>query len=170
MADNNDLSPTEADLLATKYINHRHPSVIALVQEMIGQSESSTLFERAILIHDYMRDSAPFAWSGRFWNETASDVIKNGVIGYGVHRDGQSKWTGFDDSFVQFVATSDLNREFEQPLTLNAYGSFADIGAFYAAADQHGVHDRLGSLFLKLLFTLLIMPGNRASENLRKKN
>ncbi|CAF4896587.1 unnamed protein product, partial [Rotaria magnacalcarata] len=67
MADNNDLSPTEADLLATKYINHRHPSVIALVQEMIGQSESSTLFERAILIHDYMRDSAPFAWSGRFW-------------------------------------------------------------------------------------------------------
>ncbi|CAM4840837.1 unnamed protein product [Rotaria magnacalcarata] len=141
MADNNDLSPTEADLLATKYINHRHPSVIALVQEMIGQSESSTLFERAILIHDYMRDSAPFAWSGRFWNETASD----------------------------FAATSDLNREFEQPLTLNAYGSFADIGAFYAAADQHGVHDRLGSLFLKLLFTLLIMPGNRASENLRKK-
>ncbi|CAF3481025.1 unnamed protein product [Rotaria socialis] len=126
MADNNDLFPTEADLLATNYINQRHPPIIALAQTMIGQTESSTLIERAILFHR--------------------------VIGYGVHRDDQSKWTGFDDSFVQFVATSDLNREFEQRLTLNGYGSFADIDAFYAAADQHGVHDRLSSLVLKLLF------------------
>ncbi|CAF3422317.1 unnamed protein product [Rotaria socialis] len=78
MADNNDLFPTEADLLATNYINQRHPPIIALAQTMIGQTESSTLIERAILFHRYMRDAAPFGWSGRFWNETASDVIKNG--------------------------------------------------------------------------------------------
>ncbi|CAF3323869.1 unnamed protein product [Rotaria socialis] len=78
MADNNDLFLTEADLLATKYINQRHPPIIALAQTMIGQTESSTLIERAILFHRYMRDAAPFGWSGRFWNETASDVIENG--------------------------------------------------------------------------------------------
>ncbi|CAF3558445.1 unnamed protein product [Rotaria sp. Silwood1] len=220
----------------------------------IGHSENNTPTEHAILIHDYVRDSIPFGWSGRFWNETASDVIKTGrgfcntksslfaallravgipcrlqfvdintqilhglvdpsityelhtytdffnieqqrwchvdsyivdtalvsaakeklvqentIIGYGLHRDGQSEWNSIDNTFIQYVTNSEQNEKLERPLTIHKYGHFADIGAFYEAADQHGVQDRLSNRLFKWIFPLLIMPRNRAVENLRKR-
>lgn len=253
MTETDNSPPTEADLSATPYINHHDPSIISLANEIIKHSKSNTVTEHAILIHNYVRDCVPFGWSGRFWNETASEVIKTGrgfcntksslfaallravgipcrlqfvdisteilyglvdprtkyevhtytevyneehqrwcqvdsyivdialasaaknklkeenkVIGYGVHRDGQSEWNGINDTFVQYVTDSELNKNLERPLENRKYGSYADIGAFFAAADQHGVEDRLSSIFFKLLFPLLIIPGNRAAGNLRK--
>jgi transglutaminase-like putative cysteine protease len=253
MAENNDLPPTEADLLATQYINHQHPSIISLAKEIIKESESNTSTEHAILIHNYVRDSILFGWSGRFWNETASEILNTGrgycntksslfaallravnipcrlqfvdinsqildglldprttyvehtytdvfntehkrwchvdsyivdvalasaakeklvqenkVIGYGVHRDGQSDWNGVDNTFIQYVTDSELNNKLERPLSRNVYGHFNDIGAFYAAADQHGVQDILNNRLLKWIFPLIVIPGNRAAQQLRK--
>ncbi|CAF4812072.1 unnamed protein product, partial [Rotaria sp. Silwood1] len=243
-----------ADLSATHYIDHHHLSITSLAKEIIRHSENNTPTEHAILIHDYVRDSIPFGWSGRFWNETASDVIKTGrgfcntksslfaallravgipcrlqfvdintqilhglvdpsityelhtytdffnieqqrwchvdsyivdtalvsaakeklvqentIIGYGLHRDGQSEWNSIDNTFIQYVTNSEQNEKLERPLTIHKYGHFADIGAFYEAADQHGVQDRLSNRLFKWIFPLLIMPRNRAVENLRKR-
>jgi hypothetical protein len=249
----NELVPTEDDLSETYYINHRHPSIISLTKEIVKSSENNSPSEHAILIHNYVRDSIPFGWSGHFWNETASEVLKTGIgfcntksslfaallraanipcrlqfvnintqilngltdpridyelhtytevfnaqhnrwcqvdsyivdsalasaakqklieeekiIGYGVHRDGQSQWNGLDNTFIQYVYNSQLNNKLEQPLSTKAYGHFTDIGAFYQANDQHGVQDRLANRLFKWIFPLLIAPGNRAIRQLWK--
>jgi hypothetical protein len=49
------------------------------------------------------------------------------------------------------------------------YGHFTDIGAFYTAADQHGIQDRLNSRFFKWIFPFLITRGNRATQRLKKQ-
>ncbi|CAF3614049.1 unnamed protein product [Rotaria sp. Silwood1] len=96
-------------------------------------------------------------------------VHENTIIGYGIHRDGQSEWNSIDNTFIQYVTNSEQNEKLERLLTIHKYGHFADIGAFYEAADQHGVQDRLSNRLFKWIFPLLIMPGNRAVENLRKR-
>ena len=249
-----DPAPTDEDLAATRYIDHHHPSIVALAKDITSRAKSASSTEKAVLIHDYVRDSIPFGWSGRFWNETASDVLKTGrgycntkstlfaallraanipcrlqfvdinseilhgitdprttyeahtytdvfnveqnrwyhidsyivdkslalaakeklasedkVIGYGVHRDGQSEWNGAEDVFIQYATDSERNKTLERPLSEHRFGHFSDIGAFYAAADQHGVHDRLESRIFRWVFPLLIMPGNRAAQQLRAK-
>ncbi|UJR34628.1 hypothetical protein I4U23_027405 [Adineta vaga] len=251
---NNDLPPSEADLLATHYIDHHHPDIVSLAKEIIKQSKSNSSTEHAILIHNYVRDSILFGWNGRFWNETASELLnsrrgychtksslfaallravnipcrvqfvdinsqildglldprttyvlhtytdvfnteqnrwchvdsyivdnalvsaakeklvqENKVIGYGIHRDGQSEWNGVDNTFIQYVTDSALNQKLERPLSKHVYGYFTDIGAFYTAADQHGIQDPLTNRLLKWIFPLLIIPANRAAQHLRKQ-
>ena len=249
-----DSAPTDADLVATEYIDHHHPSIVALAKDITSHAKSDSSTEKAVLIHDYVRDSIPFGWSGRFWNEKASDVLKTGrgycntkstlfaallravdipcrlqfvdinteilsgitdphvayethtytdvfnveqnrwyhvdsyvvdkalamaaqdrlaredkVIGYGVHRDGRSDWNGTEDVFIQYATDSERNKTLERPLTEHRFGPFRDIGAFYAAADQHGVQDRLASRIFRWAFPLLIIPSNRAAQQLRAK-
>ena len=248
-----DSPPTDDDLAVTPYINHQHPSIVALAKKITSQAKSNSPTEYAVLIHDYVRDSIPFGWSGRFWNETATDVLKTGrgfcntkstlfaallravnipcrlhfvdintkildgltdphidyelhtythvynaekncwcrldsyivdrtlaekakeklkqegkIIGYGVHRDGRSDWNGCDDTFIQYVTQSSSNQELERPLSEHDYGSYKDIASFYADANTHGRPDRLESRIFRWLFPLLISPGNRATEKLRK--
>ena len=249
-----DTLPTEADLSVTKYINHDHPSIVALAKEIIKDSKTNAPTEHAILVHKYVRDSILFGFSGRFWNETATEVLRTGrgfcntkstlfaallralgipcrlqlvdissqildgilnprapyvehtytevfnsekkqwcrvdsyivdialaetakkklvqedkVIGYGVHRDGQSIWNGFDDSFIQYVTKSELNDKLQRPLSTRTFGSYSDIGAFYAAAEQNAVQDLMSIRLLRWLFPLIVIPGNRAAQNLRKQ-
>lgn len=249
-----DMLPTQADLSATKYVNHEDPSIVNLAKEIIKNSETNTPTEHAILIHDYVRDSVLFGFSGQFWNQTASEVLRTGrgfcntksslfaallravgipcrlqfvdissqildgildpralyvehtytevfnseknrwcrvdsyivditladvakkklvqedrVIGYGVHRDGQSVWNGIDDCFIQYVTNSELNEKLQRPLSTHTYGNYTDIGTFYAAADQNAVQDLMSIRLLRWLFPLLVIPGNRAIQNLRKQ-
>lgn len=253
MDERKETAPTDDDLAATAYINHQDPSIVALAKEITSHASSDSPTERVVLIHNYVRDSIAFGWSGRFWNETASEVLKTGrgfcntkstlfaallrasnipcrlqfvdinteilygitdprtpyevhtyaevynaeakrwchldsyivdralaaaakeklkeenkVIGYGVHRDGQSDWNGVDDAFIQFVVNSEANKTLSRPLSEHSYGSYKDIKSFYAAVDQHGVHDRLESRIFRWIFPLLITPGNRAAQQLRK--
>ena len=253
MAEQSNVAPTDDDLAATAYINHHAPAIVALTKEITSYASSNSPTEHAVLIHNYVRDSIPFGWSGRFWNETATEVLKTGrgfcntkstlfaallraanipcrlqfveinsailygitdprtiyevhtytdvynaeqkrwchvdsyivdralvssakeklkeenkVIGYGIHRDGQSEWNGVDDSFIQYLVNSEANKMLELPLSRQTYGSFKDMASFYGAVDQHGVHDRLESRIFRWVFPLLIMPGNRAAQQLRK--
>ena len=252
MSTNKDSPPTDDDLAVTEYIDHDHPSIVALAKDILSKSKTNTQTERAVLIHDHIRDNILFGWSGKFWNQKASEVLKAGrgfcntkstlfaallraakipcrlqyvdinseilhgitdprslyeihtytevynsdinrwcrldsyivdkklvhaakeklrmenkVIGYGVHLDGHSDWNGKEDAFIQYLMDSDLNKSLTKPLSEHAYGSFKDIQNFYAAADQHGARDRLENPILRLLFPLLIFPGNRAAERLR---
>jgi transglutaminase-like putative cysteine protease len=254
MTETHDSPPTEADLSVTQYVNHDDPAIVSLAKEIIQKSETNTPTEHAILIHNYVRDSILFGWSGRFWNENASEVLRTGrgycntkstlfaallrsvgipcrlqfvnisseildgiidprtpyvehtytdvfntekkrwchvdsyivdvplataakekltrenkVIGYGLHRDGQSDWNGIDDTFIQYVTNSELNQKLKRPLSTQTYGRYDDIGTFYAAAHQHGAQDPLSNRLLKWVFPLLIIPGNRAAQHLRKQ-
>ena len=254
MSETHDTLSTQADLSVTKYVNYEDPSIVNLAKEIIKESKTNTPIEHAILIHDYVRDSILFGYSGRFWNQTASEVIRTGrgfcntksslfaallravgipcrlqfvnissqildgiidpktpyvehtytevfnsekkrwcrvdsyivdialaeaakkklaqedkVIGYGVHRDGQSVWNGTDDCFIQYVTNSELNEKLQRPLSTHTYGSYTDIGAFYAAAEQNAVKDIMTIRLLRWLFPLIVIPGNRAAQSLRKQ-
>ena len=61
----------------TRYVNSEHPDIVALV----GQIAPSTLDprERAVRIHDHVRDQIKFGWTSSFYEQSASDVLKSGV-------------------------------------------------------------------------------------------
>ena len=108
--------------------------------------------DRWIRVDSYIVD--PFLY------RTAQDQLaKEGrIIGYGVHRDGSMEWDGVHDSFVQFVN----NGTFTQ-LTTRDYGSYQDIGDFYAQVSGWNK-----KTFLKdLLFRFFHKTANKRIESLR---
>lgn len=73
------LSSTTAFTSPTKYINSEHPHIRAATQIAVGDSTSPV--ERAIRIHNFVRDRVAFGWSSRFYDQTAAEVLQSG-IGY----------------------------------------------------------------------------------------
>lgn len=252
MATEKNSAYNDDDLAVTTYIDHNHPSIVELSTQLVNKAKSKNPTDVAVTMHNYVRDEILFGWSGKFWNQKASEVLKTGrgfcntksslfaallraakipcrlqfvdinteilygitdpripyeihtytevfnsetktwshldsyivdmklanaakeklklenkTIGYGIHIDGISQWNGYDDCFIQFVQNSELNAKLAKPLSNQAFGSYADIQEFYAAADKHGSRDRLENPILRLLFPLLIFSGNRNAQHLR---
>ena len=69
-------APLQSILKATKQINCDDPLVIATTNEIIEQC--TTEKEKAIAIHNWVRDSIKFGWTKNFCNDTAANVIKAG--------------------------------------------------------------------------------------------
>lgn len=64
-------------LAATPYIDHQHPAVREVVQREAPPSLPA--IERAVRLHDFVRDGVPFGWSSAFYDEPASGVLTSGV-------------------------------------------------------------------------------------------
>lgn len=60
-------------LLSTNYIDSDHPAVIAAMKQAVGDKKS--VRERAISIHDFVRDEIQFGWSASFYDQKASEVL-----------------------------------------------------------------------------------------------
>ncbi|MEM8485353.1 MAG: transglutaminase-like domain-containing protein [Bacteroidota bacterium] len=67
----------QAYLEATSYINKDHPAIIAATQEVI--STAQTQRQKAVQIHDFVRDHIAFGWHGKFYKQKASEVLRAGV-------------------------------------------------------------------------------------------
>jgi Transglutaminase-like superfamily len=80
------------------------------------------------------------------------------VLGFGIHRDGTSRWDGKADSFCQFVRSPA-----SPALTTHDYGVHEDIGAFYAGGN--GVNKL--NFALKLGFGFFARAANDRIEALR---
>lgn len=80
------------------------------------------------------------------------------VLGFGVHRDGASRWDAQSNSYCQFVRSPDF-----PALTTRDHGIYQDVGAFYASGN--GVN-RLNVL-LKLGFGIFARAANSRIEALR---
>lgn len=61
----------------TKYIDFEHPAIQAAVQMTVGSSTSPV--DRAVKIHDFVRDRIAFGWASSFYDQTASEVLQSGV-------------------------------------------------------------------------------------------
>lgn len=64
-------------LAATRWIDVRHPAVVAATEEAVGTR--ATARERAVAIHDWVRERVPFGFSRSFYRQRASDVLRAGV-------------------------------------------------------------------------------------------
>ena len=73
------LRMTAAFTSPTKYINSEHPNIRTATQIAVGDAISPV--ERAIRIHDFVRDRVAFGWASRFYDQTASEILQSG-IGY----------------------------------------------------------------------------------------
>lgn len=70
----------ESSLLhSTRYIDTEHPLIQQTARELTAGIQSDR--EKAIRIHDFVRDEIRFGWSRAFYDQKASDVLK-GKIGY----------------------------------------------------------------------------------------
>lgn len=61
----------------TRYIDFEHPRVAAAVGAATRGLKSPV--ERAVRIHDFVRDEIRFGWSTGFYDQSASEVLSNGV-------------------------------------------------------------------------------------------
>lgn len=61
----------------TRFIDHDHPSIRAVVEQAAPVALPPV--ERAVRLHDFVRDRVPFGWSPAFYDETASQVLASGV-------------------------------------------------------------------------------------------
>ncbi len=68
-----------ADLDPTLYIDSGHPKIISQVKALVGAAQDDV--ERAVRIHDFVRDHIVFGWAGAFYDQKASEVLASG-IGY----------------------------------------------------------------------------------------
>ena len=64
---------------ASRYIDSEHPIVRTAVDAVTSGSRSSV--ERAIRIHDFVRDRVLFGWSAGFYDQSASEVLQH-KVGY----------------------------------------------------------------------------------------
>jgi transglutaminase-like putative cysteine protease len=70
-------SMTEKFLSATAYIDSEHPRIRAAVNQ--STSGLTSPVDRAVRIHDFVRDSVRFGWSTGFYDQSASEVLRHGV-------------------------------------------------------------------------------------------
>lgn len=66
-------------LSPTRYIDSDHPQIKAAVAEIAPPT--LTHRERAVRIHDYVRDRIKFGWAPEFYDQPASEVLKS-EVGY----------------------------------------------------------------------------------------
>lgn len=61
----------------TRYIDHDHPDIRSVVERVAPAPLS--VVEKAVRLHDFVRDRVPFGWSPAFYDESASQVLASGV-------------------------------------------------------------------------------------------
>ncbi len=67
-----------ADPLAvTRYLDHDHPEIVKLSRTLTGGTLNDR--EKAVRIHDFVRDRINFGWTSAFYNQSASAVLRAGV-------------------------------------------------------------------------------------------
>jgi transglutaminase-like putative cysteine protease len=71
-AESNHLEPT-------KYIDSKNAALILQVNKIVAGAKSE--IEKAVLIHDFVRDTVSFGWSASFYDQKASEVLES-KIGY----------------------------------------------------------------------------------------
>lgn len=64
-------------LSPTRYIDTQHPTIRAAVDKVAPATIDQR--ERAVRIHDFVRDQIKFGWSPDFYDQRASEVLKGGV-------------------------------------------------------------------------------------------
>ncbi len=67
------------DLRPRKYIDSENAELVAQVNKVVAGSNSDV--EKAIRIHDFVRDSVVFGWAVAFYDQQASEVLES-RIGY----------------------------------------------------------------------------------------
>lgn len=63
-------------LQATSYINHSHPSIQSVIAQITD--EGQTQREKAVALHDYVRDTVKFGFESEFYDMSASEVLTAG--------------------------------------------------------------------------------------------
>jgi Transglutaminase-like superfamily len=71
-AENNHLEPT-------KYIDSKNADLVLQVNRIVAGAKSDV--EKAVLIHDFVRDAISFGWAASFYDQKASEVLES-KIGY----------------------------------------------------------------------------------------
>jgi transglutaminase-like putative cysteine protease len=64
-------------LEATRYIDSTHPSIVETARSVVGDAKTER--ERAVRIHDFVRDRIRFGWAPAFYDQRASEVLRGGV-------------------------------------------------------------------------------------------
>jgi transglutaminase-like putative cysteine protease len=64
-------------LSPTRYVNSEHPDIKAVVAQIAPLALDPR--ERAVRIHDYVRDQVKFGWTSDFYDQPASEVLQSGV-------------------------------------------------------------------------------------------
>jgi len=64
-------------LQETKHLNFTHHKIASSLTRCVKPSMTNT--QKAIAIHDFVRDEIKFGFSRNFWNETASNVLTNKI-------------------------------------------------------------------------------------------
>ena len=73
--DKNETAPPNRWLQATELVDHDHPAILKLSKEIVAGGDSDR--NKAIKIHNWVRDNIAFGFTKSFWKETASDVLQN---------------------------------------------------------------------------------------------
>ena len=82
------------------------------------------------------------------------------LLGYGVHRTGTRDWDGKTPAFAQY------NMLDPSPIGTKRWGVFADVGAFYRAADAPW--NKLNGI-TRAAVGLFAAPANRRADDLRQE-
>ncbi|MCP4024522.1 MAG: transglutaminase family protein [Desulfobacteraceae bacterium] len=64
-------------LAATPYIDSDHPAIVERAKKVTAGAKTDR--EKAVKIHDFVRDKIPFGFTSKFYNQKASDVLKSGM-------------------------------------------------------------------------------------------
>lgn len=81
------------------------------------------------------------------------------LLGYSAHATGSNDWDGVSPSFAQYNVLD------PRPIGSKRWGVYADVGDFYARADD--THNRLNT-FLRAGIGLVVAPANRRADALRR--
>eukprot|EP01024_Parvocaulis_polyphysoides_P041046 TRINITY_DN37576_c0_g1_i1.p1 TRINITY_DN37576_c0_g1~~TRINITY_DN37576_c0_g1_i1.p1 ORF type:complete len:233 (+),score=24.89 TRINITY_DN37576_c0_g1_i1:18-716(+) len=64
-------------LRTTPIINHQHPTIVNTAQKICEGYNSN--IDKAVAIHDFVRDKIKFGWHRNFYAQRASDVVDAGI-------------------------------------------------------------------------------------------
>jgi Transglutaminase-like superfamily len=67
------------NLAPTKYIDSKNPELVSQVSKIVAGAKNE--IEKAVLIHDFVRDEISFGWAGAFYDQKASEVLES-KVGY----------------------------------------------------------------------------------------
>jgi transglutaminase-like putative cysteine protease len=63
----------------TKYIDSTNPELVSQVNKIVASAKDEV--DKAVLIHNFVRDAISFGWAGAFYDQKASEVLAS-KIGY----------------------------------------------------------------------------------------
>ena len=69
----------EEFMAATPYIDKDHPAVVKTTRKIVAGAQSDR--EKAVRLHDFVRDEIKFGWTRKFYRMRASDVLE-AKLGY----------------------------------------------------------------------------------------